>query len=518
MDRNSVPKDPYSTLEVDHEHDPAATAPERDGTFSTPQVVPSAGLQTYYDPTLPEAVTKPEAPYLEPDAPQNTPQAAAPARRFTKRTRLILGVVALVAILAIALGVGLGVGLSRRSSSATTSIAPSPTASAGPQAINGTEPGAALRDTSLAVTTTSDGNRHVFFQDSSNTIRQAIYEMSSGQWSASTTYVVATDAKPYSPLSAFEVPSYLAGQEEIHLLYITSNNSVNARIFNLQISSWINETTTYNGITRFTARTGSRALSATRRDNYTSNDLQQSKGAAAGLGQQYPILSSQNFTMYLLFEDTSGTLQWYFGWWGFFKTTNSQNAWQWQWTNLDIEQYGVSQFEQLASSTLTPPFSSSIAPSSGSASGKSDSAYAIKVLSAATSNAGANYTYFDQTFNDTSGTDATVGFQFPGLEGNVSAVDFTQGCVTNGSTSDARVYGFWVNGTTLSSITSFGNDVYPTTSPSSQFPYTRLASTSPGNGTEILLYHQINDTAFAEDVYDTSGGVWSSSSFTISTS
>ena len=63
-----------------------------------------------------------------------------------------------------------------------------------------------LNDTSLTAVTTSEGNRHLFFQEESGIIRQSIFTPLNGKWSAPTTYVVATDARLYTPMSAIQVP------------------------------------------------------------------------------------------------------------------------------------------------------------------------------------------------------------------------------------------------------------------------------------------------------------------------
>ena len=57
--------------------------------------------------------------------------------------------------------------------------------------------------------------------------------------------------------------------------------------------------------------------------------------------------------------------------------------------------------------------------------------------------------------------------------------------------------------------------VYP--SPSSQYPFARLASVSPYKSTTSYVYHQINDTTIGEDTYDTTAGFWTSANITVMT-
>ena len=65
---------------------------------------------------------------------------------------------------------------------------------------------AIVNDTSLAAVSTSDSNRHIFFQEQSWNIRAAVFTYSSGKWSALTSYVIVTNAKHHTPLSAIQIP------------------------------------------------------------------------------------------------------------------------------------------------------------------------------------------------------------------------------------------------------------------------------------------------------------------------
>jgi hypothetical protein len=83
-------------------------------------------------------------------------------------------------------------------------------------------------------------------------------------------------------------------------------------------------------------------------------------------------------------------------------------------------------------------------------------------------------------------------------------------------THNAQPYGFVVNGTALTSI--YQPDTQLTSAPpGSPFPFARLASTVPPNGTAFYVYHQIDNVTFAEDKYDLSIGHWASKNITIST-
>ena len=81
---------------------------------------------------------------------------------------------------------------------------------------------AILNDTSLAAVSTSDGNRHVFFQDASWNIRECVFTLSTGKWSALTSSVIATDAKHYTPMSTFQYPpsEFNQGSEQVSFLVL----------------------------------------------------------------------------------------------------------------------------------------------------------------------------------------------------------------------------------------------------------------------------------------------------------
>ena len=87
----------------------------------------------------------------------------------------------------------------------------------------------------------------------------------------------------------------------------------------------------------------------------------------------------------------------------------------------------------------------------------------------------------------------------------------------SGQTSDSvGNYGLWVNGTALSFLPALYSSPISNTG-TSPFPFTRLAATSFIGSTAFYLYHQINTSTFAEDVWDTTVSSWSSSYISIQT-
>lgn len=88
---------------------------------------------------------------------------------------------------------------------------------------------------------------------------------------------------------------------------------------------------------------------------------------------------------------------------------------------------------------------------------------------------------------------------------------------SNGGSTGYTLFGFWVNGTNLAAYTT--KNIGLSGAPKSTFPFPRLAGTtgqtSSGN---VYLYHQINGTTVAEDVYSTTEGFFTSDYLGISTS
>ena len=98
----------------------------------------------------------------------------------------------------------------------------------------------------------------------------------------------------------------------------------------------------------------------------------------------------------------------------------------------------------------------------------------------------------------------------------IGDVDIAQVFVNNPSSDSYTLFGFWVNGTELAAYTT--KNIALSTQPQSPFPYSRLAGTTIGSSSNIYLYHQINGTFLAEDMYNVDGGFFTTTYFNISTS
>ena len=143
-----------------------------------------------------------------------TTKERAPSYRILKTT-LKWPLMVIAAIIAVAISVGVGVGIWRHREHAPhkssrcgvradliSSLAHfySPPA---PQSHTITPAAQFIfNDTSLAVLSLSNGERHLFFQDNTGRIRRAIYTESNNQWSTSPYLNLRPQPKNYTPLAA----------------------------------------------------------------------------------------------------------------------------------------------------------------------------------------------------------------------------------------------------------------------------------------------------------------------------
>lgn len=101
-------------------------------------------------------------------------------------------------------------------------------------------------------------------------------------------------------------------------------------------------------------------------------------------------------------------------------------------------------------------------------------------------------------------------------ESLIGDVDIAQVFVNDPTSRSYTLFGFWVNGSDLAAYTT--KNIGLSTQPKSAFPYSRLAGAVGGNGSAVLLYHQVNATGWAEDSYNLDGGFFTTSYFEIATS
>ena len=77
-------------------------------------------------------------------------------------------------------------------------------------------------------------------------------------------------------------------------------------------------------------------------------------------------------------------------------------------------------------------------------------------------------------------------------------------------------YVLWVNATTLIAVyldNMFQRNLID--GPLSPFPYARMATTTPIGSRAFYLYHQLSESILAEEIFDSSHFVWTSSNVSI---
>ena len=172
-----------------------------------------------------------------------------------------------IAILAIALGIGLGVGLKR---SVSSSDLPDPTHSSLPIATPSPK-NAILNDTSLAAITTSDGNKHLFFQDLNGSIRHTSFDVSSKSWATSPQFV-ETEIAPrnLTPLAVVEIEQSTSATQSptMEVLYIAFNNTLMDVIYGFTVSQYLSRGSLLNG--SFSVAPDTRSLTVAQTKNIPS--------------------------------------------------------------------------------------------------------------------------------------------------------------------------------------------------------------------------------------------------------
>ena len=103
-------------------------------------------------------------------------------------------------------------------------------------------------------------------------------------------------------------------------------------------------------------------------------------------------------------------------------------------------------------------------------------------------------------------------------ESLIGDVDIAQVFVptSNGKTTGYTLFGFWVNGTELAAYTT--KNIGLSGAPQSDFPHSRLAAITGSTASgDVFLFHQVNATSIAQDVYSTDGGFFTTTYFDVMT-
>ena len=170
-----------------------------------------------------------------------------------------------------------------------------------------------LNDSSFAAVTTSDGSRHVFFQDINTNLRQAIYSSTIRGWITTMNLVPnTTDARLHTPISAIAQADSQGDLSEIVLVYIDSSRRLAGTTFSS--GAWTN-TTAYLNISQYVTAPASRAISLNVVPNTVNSSelllfFEDSGGNITGLyGTHIAILPFFTPTVLWSWEDITKTIQ-----------------------------------------------------------------------------------------------------------------------------------------------------------------------------------------------------------------
>ncbi|MCJ1433832.1 hypothetical protein MMC27_003197 [Xylographa pallens] len=418
-----------------------------------------------------------------------------------------------ILIMVICVGVGTGVGIEKRmaqsqgglSASKTTPGLLSSTISTTTTTLSTSSPTASptihtiLNNTSIAAVTLTNGDRRFFFQDTSGAIRESLYSFAADQWETDTSNIIATDARNNTPIATFDIPSEPQGgdsdtvdnPEEIFIFYITQNSTLALRYFSQ--NSWYDD---FTGISNFSVAAGSRSLSAAILPNAPNN-------------AQSLVIPMNAF---LVYENTDGNVS----------ILNNHNLWSL--SRLPSGSVWRDISEPLYDAYDTGEPMQSIAAAASPAGFDSLNIVLVIDSIAAPELPGAYvwspfYNITSATWTD--GTLASVRSSFVPGEIDRGIFDISQVTIFNNSDPVPYFDTIYVNGTTLRLFPTntpggVSELIPPLIHPPSIFPFARLGSTTELNSTAVYLYHQLNDTAFAEDKYDTVGSFWTSSTIGLS--
>lgn len=377
-----------------------------------------------------------------------------------------------------------------------------------------------------------DGDKRLLWQENTGNIREVLYTASTKQWTSDVNNIVATDAKNSTPLAALLVnstgtPFAADTGPVIFLFYIAQNNVLASKQFisgswttrdnfsptgssnvtfntatdsrTLAVTSIVNSTVSGEAYVFYVAQNGSvvalSILPDTAGDGIVASpgpilpdSLQGGNilALAAGITGSRPqvgVLTSNGTVYYNLYFSFFGNDTW----------TNPERECM---RPQGISSSQTTLIQDAVQTILVPPLPPSdqiIYPTSlALANAYPASPTATAALPTPTSTAAA--------FNETL----------------IGDVDIAQVFVNNPNSDSYTLFGFWVNGTDLAAYTT--KNIGLSTQPQSSFPYKRLAGTTSGNGSDIYLYHQINQTSIAEDMYNLDGGFFTTTYFDVSTS
>ncbi|KAL8792432.1 MAG: hypothetical protein Q9195_004965 [Heterodermia aff. obscurata] len=488
----------HSTLEL-VKHDKSVTAPERDHALvapergrqrDAPEITPGQGLETLYDDAPPEAL-----PISGESNSADSKSIPAPsARRLSSRRVNIIIVIVMTVIMSLAVGTGAAIGLSKVTKTASARYVGwvpmfAEYENAEPMTLDSPTPVLTdkriLDDTAMAALALPNGDRRLFFQDLSGAIRQAFYSAASRQWRADVQHIVASNAKNHTPIAVVTSPTFMYNITSqafipgyLSVLYIFANNSLACVEFvagRWMASSESGGSGYFTNVSQHTAYAESRSLSV----------------AVSSVGEN-------SVKGWIVYEPTKGDIT-------ILNGSLTPPTPSWVWRNITDSFHAAL---QLTDHQCAAPFAIEY-PFIDNAS---------IVCTSTLKNGTYSRLSLDAPPDSLSAPNSSpAAGSEPGLipPSDLLAMNrpFQGSEETDGETIETygRDLVFWVKNQTL---TPLSDSVV--TSPQSLFPFSRLASIVPLNGSDFFIYHQLNASNFAEDRWDDSLSGWISNSFEIS--
>ncbi|KAL9583823.1 MAG: hypothetical protein Q9203_004915 [Teloschistes exilis] len=374
------------------------------------------------------------------------------------------------ASIAIGLSIGIALGLNRRGKDNANTTANPPPISGTPAQPSVKLHGLMSNTPLTAITTTPDNARHLYFQEKTGSFRRAVYSSQATPWRTATDDAhLPPDAKNNTLLAG--VTGFLTDSPDLDILiYVNSTNQLSCvDWWGLRDSSRCTIK-----LPKTSVAAGSRQISATTLGY--DKDLR-------GLLLTYTDATSEKAVMML----------------GFVNTSYPQTTKLYTWRN---------ETDRLSSALDYYPSAFATTCIAGVNLQNSTLPYFLGCYVNSTVKGGPTVIQFDFSLS-TSG-DLTIRGESSfnhdmSFVADSDVAPLAQGGALFLSHSTSQ-YGF--------DPIAYGGT---TQSPTSRFPFNRLTSTYATNSNSTYLYHQLNDTVLAEELWDGTSGFWISSNITIDT-
>ncbi|CAL8575068.1 hypothetical protein XPA_001013 [Xanthoria parietina] len=453
-------------------------APEWRGDNAAPEVAVKSAPEVYYDNSLPEAVPlehhNPKSLGGSTSEDTHASRVDKPHKKSIKS--ILVATLLLVVIVGIGLGVGLGVGLRRGSRESTTTRIQSPSFPKLPHGM--------MDDTSLAVVTLPNSDRQIYFQENTGALRRTNYSSQVGLWQTSDVpRLDIPGPRRNTPLAVSYIERSGEGDGTVYLIFVSSANDT------LECLS-LNVTTNHGG--PCSDWSGIQSLAAV--------------SASTQLSAISLTTKSSPFTgLLMVYEDFSNKLAILL----YFASRRGDHIWR----------------------DETGKFNAALSSNGHAGAQVSTACKAIWVKdSSPTSKIYNMYCFADLDPNETSDNRILAYFQFQVDGSSKFTITYTTTSLSNtfgnaedfSNTSSELI--LVPQHSSIEELPMWFKDstsevpVGSLPSPSSSFPYHRLASTYADASLDVYLYHQASESLLVEEWWNHTGRIWIARNITIDTS